>query len=59
MLLKNSAIIAENVDANQIDSIFLQSEKLSPEAIKDFIESLCRVSKEELGDEDAPKKFCL
>jgi brefeldin A-inhibited guanine nucleotide-exchange protein len=57
--MRNSAIIAEQIDANQIETIFLQSEKLNPDAIIDFIENLCRVSREELGDEDSPKKFCL
>jgi brefeldin A-inhibited guanine nucleotide-exchange protein len=32
---------------------------LTPEAMKDFIENLCKVSREELADEDSPKKFCL
>lgn len=57
--MRNSAIIAEQIDANQIETIFLQSEKLNPDAIIDFIENLCRASREELGDEDSPKKFCL
>lgn len=39
--------------------IFLQSEKLKTDAIIDFIENLCRVSKDELADQDNPKKFCL
>jgi hypothetical protein len=37
----------------------LQSERLNPNAIIDFIENLCKVSKDELADEDSPKKFCL
>lgn len=57
--MRNSAIIAEQIDANQIETIFLQSERLNTDAIIDFIENLCRVSKEELADEDSPKKFCL
>jgi brefeldin A-inhibited guanine nucleotide-exchange protein len=59
LLMRNSAIIAEQIDANQIETIFLQSERLNTDAIIDFIENLCRVSKEELADEDSPKKFCL
>ena len=59
ILLKNSAIIADQIDAHQIESIFLMSELLNTDAIIDFIQHLCRVSKEELADEDSPKKFCL
>lgn len=32
---------------------------MSPNAIIYFIENLCKVSKDELADEDSPKKFCL
>lgn len=32
---------------------------MNPDAIIDFIENLCRASREELADEDSPKKFCL
>lgn len=56
---RNAAIIADHIDGNQIDAIFLQSEKLNTDAIIDFIENLCRVSKDELLDQDNPKKFCL
>lgn len=59
VLMRNSAIIAEQIDANQIETIFLQSERLNTDAILDFIENLCRASRDELADEDNPKKFCL
>lgn len=59
VLMKNSAIIAEQIDAQQIESIFLQSVNLNTDAIIDFIGALCQVSQEELADEDNPKKFCL
>ena len=59
LLMRNSAIIAEEIDSNQIDQVFLQSEKLNTNAIIDFIENLCKVSREELQSEDNPKKFCL
>ena len=39
--------------------MFLQSEKLNTNAIIDFIDNLCKVSREELQSEDNPKKFCL
>jgi len=58
-LKRNSAIIAEEIEANQIETIFLQSEKLNPDAIIDFIANLCRVSREELAEEGSPRKFCL
>jgi len=57
--MRNSAIIAEQIDGNLIETIFLQSERLNTDAIIDFIESLCKVSRDELADEDSPKKFCL
>lgn len=57
--MRNSAIIAEQIDSNQIETIFLQSENLNQDAIIDFIENLCKVSKQELSDPDNPKKFCL
>lgn len=59
ILMRNSAIIAEQIDANQIETIFLQSDRLKPDAIIDFIDNLCRASRAELADEDSPKKFCL
>mmetsp|Transcript_20574 Transcript_20574/g.31367 ORF Transcript_20574/g.31367 Transcript_20574/m.31367 type:complete len:104 (+) Transcript_20574:2779-3090(+) len=37
----------------------MQSENLNQNAIIDFIKNLCRVSGDELADEDNPKKFCL
>lgn len=59
ILMKNSAIIADQIDAHQIESIFLMSERLNTDAIIDFIQHLCRVSRDELADPDNPKKFCL
>jgi len=57
--MRNCQIIADEIDANQIELIFLQSERLNPNAIIDFIENLCKVSRDELAEEDSPKKFCL
>ena len=57
--MRNCQIIADEIDANQIELIFLQSERLNPNAIIDFIENLCKVSRDELSEEDSPKKFCL
>ena len=59
VLMRNCQIIADEIDANQIELIFLQSERLNPNAIIDFIENLCKVSRDELSEEDSPKKFCL
>ena len=57
--MKNSTIIAEQISANQIEAIYLNSEKLKTKGIVQFIEELCRISKEELSDEDRPRKFSL
>lgn len=46
--MRNSQIIADQIDSNQIDQVFLQSEKLNTNAIIDFIDNLCKVSREEL-----------
>lgn len=59
ILMKNSSIIAQQIDANQIEMIFQQSERLNKDGIIFFIENLCKVSRDELADELNPKKFCL
>ena len=53
--MRNCQIIADEIDANQIELIFLQSERLNPNAIIDFIENLCKVSRDELAEEDSPR----
>ena len=58
-LAANSELIVNNIDPNKIDLIIQRSVNLDPDAIIDFITSLCRVSKEELDDVDNPRKFSL
>lgn len=44
---------------NKIDLIIQRSTQLDPDAIIDFVQSLCQVSREELADPENPRKFSL
>jgi hypothetical protein len=56
---RNSRLIAEQLDFQDVETIFIQSHKLSLTSIEAFIDCLCRVSKKELEDEFNPIKFSL
>ena len=58
-LVANSETIVRHIDLSQIDLIVQKSVNLDAEAIIDFINSLCLVSREELLDHDNPRKFSL
>ena len=58
-LILNSELIVQNIDLNKIDLIIQRSVNLDSEAIIDFINNLCAVSKEELNDPENPRKFSL
>jgi brefeldin A-inhibited guanine nucleotide-exchange protein len=55
----NSEMVVQSITIEQIDQIFQNSVNLDPEAIIQFIESLSRCSKRELGDLTNPRKFSL
>ena len=55
----NSEMVVQSISIEQIDQIFQNSVNLDPEAIIQFIESLSRCSKRELGDLANPRKFSL
>jgi 16S rRNA U1498 N3-methylase RsmE len=57
--MANSEIIVQHIDLSQIDLIIQKSVSLDAEAIIDFINALCMVSKEELADHENPRKFSL
>ena len=52
-------MIVQNIEMAQIDQIFQSSLNLDQDAIIQFIESLCRVSREELTDTVNSRKFSL
>jgi len=58
-LFLNSEIIVQHIDLSKIDLIIQKSVNLDGEAIIDFINSLCMVSREELLDSENPRKFSL
>lgn len=58
-MIQNSEIIVSHIDLTKIDLIIQKSVNLDAEAIIDFIQSLCMVSKEELMDMENPRKFSL
>lgn len=59
ILMQNSELIVQSVDMNKIDLIIQRSTQLDPDAIIDFVTSLCQVSREELADPENPRKFSL
>jgi brefeldin A-inhibited guanine nucleotide-exchange protein len=58
-MAQKSEIIANAIDPNKIDLIIQKSANLDGDAVVDFISNLCRVSSEELDDEENPRKFSL
>ena len=58
-MAQKSEIIANAIDPNKIDLIIQKSANLDGDAVVDFISNLCRVSSEELDDEESPRKFCF
>lgn len=45
-----SEYVTEEVDMRSLDRIFVQSSRLDPTAISDFVEALCEISRQELED---------
>jgi len=58
-MVQNSEILVQHIDLSKIDLIIQKSINLDAEAIIDFINMLCKVSREELMDADNPRKFSL
>lgn len=57
--MQNSELIVKNIDMDKLDLIYQRSTNLEADAIIDFITNLCQVSKEELNDQENPRKFSL
>lgn len=57
--LEAISTIAEEISQAKIDSIFARSVSLDAEAIIELINSLCKVSKDELFDRNNPRIFSL
>ena len=55
----NCELIVQNISMAQIDQIFQSSLNLDQDAIIQFIESLCKVSRQELTDTINSRKFSL
>ncbi|WOL09683.1 hypothetical protein Cni_G18436 [Canna indica] len=51
--------LLEQVGIDEVNHIFIQSEKLNSEAIIDFVKALCKVSMEELRSTSDPRVFSL
>ena len=58
-LVANAETVFQTIPISQLDTIFQRSQNLDPEALFCFIESLCKVSKQELADQTNPRKFSL
>lgn len=55
----NSELIVQHIDLGQIDLIIQRSVNLDADAIIDFVNNLCLVSRQELNDLENPRKFSL
>jgi len=55
----NCELVVQSIEMSQIDQIFQSSLNLDQDAIIQFIENLCKVSRQELVDAVNPRKFSL
>eukprot|EP00178_Gracilaria_changii_P007168 TRINITY_DN2296_c0_g1_i1.p1 TRINITY_DN2296_c0_g1~~TRINITY_DN2296_c0_g1_i1.p1 ORF type:complete len:1906 (-),score=278.66 TRINITY_DN2296_c0_g1_i1:1635-7238(-) len=54
-----AASMASTIAENEIERIFSNSSKLSPNGVADFCAALCTVALEELGEKPGPRIFCV
>ena len=57
--LKNSFHLLRQIEPSLVDRIFTRSATLNSEAIVDFVDHICAVSRSELENAESPRVFCL